>query len=440
MTSIVHSTAVPWSVFSFGNANVTIGVAVSSSTGLAATRTWPQTLALPSTMSGHLATGVLGLAVSGITTSVVPASMRRDGEGGFAATGQRALHTWDADAVLGDLYATWALVEAGHASTLRTELDRVEHLAKTQSDPYQLALAVLALAPAGRDAAARSAGETLLDLQDSRGAMPAPEGTITRSGPRDAVVETTALATRAFDALGEAEAASRARTWLASQRAPGGTWGATQATVLALDALQGWPPRVSQEPVHVALGSRVSRSLDFPTGLEPTRLPLDVRPARQWVTLSGEQGANALVWASFTTEQLPASPGSPLSLTVTVAEGDHRAGDPVRLTAVVRNTSDKVVPSPVARIGIPAGLSVAPWQLEELLEQGAAAFLEVDDGTVIAYWDGLASGEVATVPLDLTAELPGRSRGRASSAWPFYDPEAKVWTHGVQVEVARPAR
>ncbi|MBX2796800.1 MAG: hypothetical protein KTR31_03995 [Myxococcales bacterium] len=361
---------------------------------------------------------------------------RRDGTGGFRATKQRALHSWDQDPLLADLYATWALVEAGRAEELATELGRLEALVADHDDPYVLAVATLA-SSGPRRATAQLGAQRLLALRRSDGSLPAPANTITHSGERDATVETTALAVRAFEALGHHDAADAGRRWLAAQRRPGGTWGATQATVLALEALQGWP-KAPSAPIRVTLDGTPSRPLAFPQGLTPARLPLAVTPTLRRVSLVGEAGSTATVSARFTTEALPESTG-PLTLEVTVADGPHQAGDAVRLTAVIHNTSDQAVPTPVARIGIPAGLSVAPWQLRELLDRGVAAFLEVEDGAVIAYWDGLEPDQEVAVPLDLQAELVGHTKGLASSAWPYYDPDARTWAHGVEVEVARPS-
>ncbi len=306
-----------------------------------------------------------------------------------------------------------------------------------------LALSILALSASPdhpRDLGA--AGARLQALQAEDGSFPRPADTLTGSGEQDAVVEATALAIRALDRLGTHEsqrAAALGRGWLLGARGPSGTWGATQATVLALEAVIGGAPGEGEvEPVQVALDDQPRRALLPPSGLDPSRLPLALSPGLHRVSLQGAEGDLATIRASFRTLAMPQAPGGPLSLSIALAEGPHRAGDPVRLTATIHNTSDAPVVSPVARIGLPASLSVEPWQLEELMDREVAAFLEVGRSEIVAYWDGLAPGQSATLPLDLKAELPGEATGAASSAWPFYDPDRRAWAPGIAVAIHRP--
>ena len=93
---------------------------------------------------------------------------------------------------------------------------------------------------------------------------------------------------------------------------------------------------------------------------------------------------------------------------------------------------------PVARIGIPAGLSVPVWQIDDLVDHGLVAALEVNAGEIVLYWEGIDPGARRAVSLDLLAELPGTTVGATSSAWPYYTSDARSWTEPLVVTVLRP--
>ena len=95
------------------------------------------------------------------------------------------------------------------------------------------------------------------------------------------------------------------------------------------------------------------------------------------------------------------------------------------------------MPSPIARIGLPAGLEAQTWQLEQLQERGEIAFFETRPREVTLYWDGIHEDEVHEVVLDLVAQVPGSFTAPASSAYPYYNDDEKAWDAGLKVEISR---
>jgi hypothetical protein len=67
---------------------------------------------------------------------------------------------------------------------------------------------------------------------------------------------------------------------------------------------------------------------------------------------------------------------------------EQTIGEPVRLRAEVANATARGVPSPIARIGLPAGTRVDTWQLEQLQDRGEIAFFETRPREVTLYWEG----------------------------------------------------
>ena len=88
-----------------------------------------------------------------------------------------------------------------------------------------------------------------------------------------------------------------------------------------------------------------------------------------------------------------------------------------------------------AVIGIPAGLSLQPWQLKELQEKQAFDFYETMNGNLILYYREMAPGAIQNVNLDLKAEIPGTFTGSASSAYLYYTNEFKDWVPGNSITI-----
>jgi hypothetical protein len=90
-----------------------------------------------------------------------------------------------------------------------------------------------------------------------------------------------------------------------------------------------------------------------------------------------------------------------------LANKQVRAGETVRMEIEVKNTKDHLQPMAIAKVGIPAGLSVQPWQLKEILEKNQVAYYEIFDNYLVFYWMGFAPNEAKTIDLDLKVEIPG---------------------------------
>jgi hypothetical protein len=86
-------------------------------------------------------------------------------------------------------------------------------------------------------------------------------------------------------------------------------------------------------------------------------------------------------------------------------------------------------------IGIPAGLSVQPWQLKELQEKAAFDFYEITDSKLILYYTGIGPNEIKTLNLDLKAEIQGKYTGPASCAYLYYENEHRTWVKGNVISV-----
>jgi len=374
---------------------------------------------------------------------------QRDGDGGFRNTGSSAHGYGSAPADVLNGFITWALVKTGHADELGDEVAEQARVARDTDDAYVLALAARTLVATDHRDADRAVAR-LSRMQHDDGSFPDAASSITRSHEANLVVESTSLAMLALMEAGADQGAiDQAADWLVKNRR-GATWGATQATALALEALTSHA-RVSARPpsdgtVWVEVdGEKVAQLDYFADQAEPLELTgwEDVLHAGTNEVVLRHEGGEALPFTldlQWTATTPATAPGAELSLATELSDEAVGMGQTVRLTATVGNRTERVVPSPIARIRLPAGLQPQTWQLEQLQDRGRIAFFETRPREVTLYWDGLHAGDAHEVALDLVAQWPGAFTGPASSAYPYYNDDEKAWAGGLQVAVHTPQR
>jgi uncharacterized protein YfaS (alpha-2-macroglobulin family) len=363
---------------------------------------------------------------------------RRDGQGGWRPD-EREPWSLPGGQTQEDAYITWALVSSGLGPQLGLEVAAMERLSRETDDDYLLALATGSLTGPARAAAARR----LAARQETTGAWTRAEASFTRSGHRTLAIEATALATLALvDDPAYAHAVDAAIGWLLRQRDGTGRWGSTQGTILTLKALVAYgahqPARAPGSAV-VSVDGAAAGELRWEDGdVAPPRLALVLSAGKHVVTLSQTTGTTPIpyVVGAAWTSRLPApSPGVRVALTTHLDAATVGVGERVRLTAELRNPGAEPLPMTVARIGVPAGLDVQAWQLEELRKRGVVDFYETAPNAVIVYLRHLREDTTVTIPLDLLAAVPGTYTAPVSTAWVYYDDDVRAAAEALGVEV-----
>jgi len=373
---------------------------------------------------------------------------QRTGKGGYSNSGDSAHGYGSAPAPVLDGFITYALVTTGHDKGLKTEIAHQARAAEKSDDPYVLALATRSLLVT-EHTGAKAAVKRLAAMQAEDGSFPGAESSITRSYEANLLVESTALAALALMEAGtHRRQADEAVSWLIENRRGQGTWGATQATALALGALTTHAeiskrPRSSGELFLEVNGEQVATLAYDAEQTDP--LVLDgwegaLRTGDNDIVLrqAGGEPLPFTVEVAWTSVRPDTSPGAELAVETTLGTDEATMGDTVRLTTTVDNRTERIVPSPIARIGIPAGLEAQTWQLKQLQDRGEVAFFETREREVTLYWDGLHPDAEHVVHLDLVAAVPGTFTGPASSAYPYYNDDEKAWTDGLKIDISRP--
>jgi hypothetical protein len=371
---------------------------------------------------------------------------QRDGKGGFDNSGTSSHGFGSSPKPIGDGFITWALVASGHGDSLDREIDQQAEVARTADDPYVLALAARTLTELKHEAS-KTALKRLAAMQAKDGSFPGAETSITHSHEANLDVETTALAAMALMDGGPTYRAQydQAAEWLVNARQGQGTWGATQATALALGALTrhaevNTRPRTGGELTVEVNGTEVATvafEADQQAPIEVTGLEDVLRQGDNRIVLRQKSGEPLpyTIDVQWHTNTPTSDPGAELSVTTHLDRQTVPMGETVRMTAKIGNRTDDVVHSPIARIGLPAGLEAQTWQLEQLQERGVIAFFETRPREVTLYWEGLHKDDAHQIALDLVAAIPGQYTGPATSAYPYYDDDEKAWDRALAIAI-----
>lgn len=108
-----------------------------------------------------------------------------------------------------------------------------------------------------------------------------------------------------------------------------------------------------------------------------------------------------------------------------------------RLEIMITNKVNEVVSNPIARIGIPGGTTIEPWQLKELIEKEKVDYYEIFGNELVLYFRHLGPNETRQINVDLKAIIAGNYTGVASSAYLYYNNENKNWKKGISIEIEK---
>ncbi|HEU4472155.1 MAG TPA: TonB-dependent receptor plug domain-containing protein [Flavisolibacter sp.] len=360
---------------------------------------------------------------------------RRDGKGGFLQSSGGYDRFAAVPNKIANIYIVYALTQAGIGSEIGHEYRTAVQKALESNDGYQLAMMALA-------------ASNMKHLQDYRSLMEAlginyrknglqAETSVVNSREASLKVETLALYALALmrEPSPNLGVIAELMSAILSQKTYYG-YGATQATVLALQAITEY----SKLAGRIAAESEV----EFVLNKEP--LSKEAQPVRQI-----REGSNEFSVAyrddkktipynleiAYNTLIPPNSEKAELRIGTSLDASKTRVGETVRMEISVSNERDSLQAMAVAKIGIPAGLTVQPWQLKELMEKKQVAYHELFDNYLVFYWMGFAGREIKTVKLDLKAEIAGAYLAKASNTYLYYMPEHKHWNEGLRVEIER---
>ncbi|MFK7776436.1 MAG: carboxypeptidase-like regulatory domain-containing protein [Saprospiraceae bacterium] len=368
---------------------------------------------------------------------------RKNGKGGWKNS-KGGLHFWSAENPAGDAYITWAMSEAGFGGKVRPEIEKSYEDARQSKDPYIMALVINTLHNI-KDGRADKLLKDLLKLQAEDGSW-IGKTSMTRSGGKSLKIETTALAALAIIKVGKGlTQLEEAMNFIAKSKTDYG-FGSTQSTVLAMKALiehAQFSTKLNTDGIVKLMidGNEVAQQAF--TSEQKTPIVFD-----EISTYFTEGNHNVKVLFAETEMALPFDlsvkyftslpkndADCKVNLKTTLQTPTGKIGENIRLTIHLQNTTNEVLPNTIAKIGIPSGLNLQPWQLKELQEKLAFDYYEIMNSYLVLHYRGMAANETREVNLDLKANLAGTYEAPASVAYLYYTNELRNWSKPESVEI-----
>lgn len=331
-------------------------------------------------------------------------------------------------------YVAWAVFPGPGSDTTHQYLLR--HPADSINDPYTLALVSNALIAIDGSIEPYLQRLEALKRSSADGRMawwelPPGSRTAFYGAGGSGNVEATALTVLAMLQTKQNSATTRAAlAWLVAQRDANGTWGSTQATVLALKALVAGTSSSTGgkgRSIEVKVEDRVVQRLDIPAAEDEVTKQLDLTPfvkpgeTRLEVRDATGSGAGYQVALRYHVPEAVADAG-PLAIDVAYDRETVTVGDMLQVRARVTNTTPRPAPMVMVELPAPAGFAVEAEDFRSLEAAGRIARFEMAGPQVIVYLRELPPGRPLELRYRLRAVTPANVTVSPARVYEYYDP------------------
>jgi uncharacterized protein YfaS (alpha-2-macroglobulin family) len=368
-----------------------------------------------------------------------------------------ATNRFNSDVLRITAYIAWSLENTGYQGAAVEQAKQfVEKHMNAKMDTYTLAVVANFATDYGKDREfTRQAIQLLLDARTEKGeqAWWSADETGVYSTGASASVETTGLAVQALLKSGEASGTARkAMSYIASKKDAVGTWGTTQATIMALRALLLATEKGAGDvrgTLEVLLNGKLVEKLTLAPenndllhqfvfkGIDSQSAnTVEIRFEGKGSLAYQVVGSYFLPW-----DQKPA--GEPLSIDVSYDRTQLAQDDIATASATVRNNLNKTANMVMVDLGIPPGFELLSEDLQDYQEKSAdrksghLSKFSLTATQAILYFDSFAPGDTVTVKFRLRAKYPIRARTFKSRVYEYYDPEVSSIARPVQLEVRK---
>jgi uncharacterized protein YfaS (alpha-2-macroglobulin family) len=368
-----------------------------------------------------------------------------------------ATNRYNSDVLRITAYLAWALRDTGYQGPAVEKAKQfIEKHMTAKIDPYTLAVVANFATDYKEDREfTRQAIQMLLDARSEKDEQvwwSAEETSVYATGP-SAAVETTGLAVQALLQSGEASGTARkALTYIASKKDAYGTWGTTQATIMALRALLTATEKGAADvrgTVVVLLNGKPAERLELtPENNDLLHQFVFKNVSTDGVSTVGLQfeGKGGLAYQIVGSYYLPwdeKAAGEPLSIDVAYDRTRLAQDDIATASATVRNNLPKAANMVMVDLGIPPGFDLLSEDLQDYQEKSAhhkgghLSKFSLTATQALLYFDSFSPGEAVTLKYRLRAKYPIRARTFKSQVYEYYDPEIASVARPVQLEVRK---
>ncbi len=355
-------------------------------------------------------------------------------------------------------YVVWALLDSGlKTPALNKSIAYIRDNVKTQENAYILALAANALASwdAKDDATFEVLQKVLRKLQTKQQAhnqwqaisFPAGGHSLSYARGDSMTVETTALAVLAMLKSGQFPAdVNKALTYLTKSKGAHGTWGSTQATILALKALiaasGGLPFKGKAEFAILVDGKQVHKGEVNESNADLLQL-FDLKEhtrnsGKHEVTIE-VKGQTSLMYQVVArhyekwSEQKAEKP-----LLETAVEYDRTklsTADLLKAKATLRYHGKEPTSMVMLEVGVPPGFTVDAGEFAEMVAAKKVQKFSVTSRQVILYLGDVKPGDVLSFEYTLKPKYPIRAKTPATVAYEYYTPGNRAEAKPIELEV-----
>jgi len=267
-----------------------------------------------------------------------------------------------------------------------------------------------------------------------------------------AAIETTGLAVQALLKAGVApDVARKALNYIAAKKDASGTWGTTQATIMALRALLLAAEKGAADArgtVEITLNGKPAERLTLTPdnndlfhqfvlkGVDPSANDVAIR-------FDGQGGLAYQVAGQYFVPWTANPAGEPLSIDVTYDRTRLAEGDLATAVATIKSHLPKTANMVMVDLGIPPGFDLLTEDLDDYRarnagrKSGRLQKFNLTPTQAILYFDSIAPGDTLTVRYRLRAKYPIRARTFQSRVYEYYDPEVSSVARPTQLEVRK---
>jgi len=370
-----------------------------------------------------------------------------------------ATNRYNSDALRITAYIAWALNATGYQGPAVDNAKRYieSHLpAAAKPDAYTLAVLANFATGYGKDAGfTAEAMRLLVDARTEQGDQTwwKSEETGMYATGVSAAVETTGLAVQALLKQGsESAIAAKAMNYIVAKKDAAGTWGSTQATIMALRAMLlaaekggATAKGVAEVLLNGKVAGRVALTAENNDLLHQFVFKdVDARAANAVeVRFTGEGSLAYQVAGRYFTPWSAQPAGEPLSIEVSY-DRTRLAQDQIAMaTATVRNNLATAANMVMVDLGIPPGFDLLGEDLQDYRarstgqKSGRLEKYSLTSTQAVLYFDSIAPRSEFKLPFRLRAKYPIRARTFESRVYEYYSPDVFSVARPVEIEVGR---
>ena len=353
-----------------------------------------------------------------------------------------ATNRYNSDVLRITAYIAWSLANTGYKGpAIEKAKAYIESHSGAKLDNYTLAIVANFAQNYGKDRDfTRRAMQALIDARTQKDDQVfwTVEETSVYSTGQSAAIETTGLAAQALLKWGEAnEIVRKSLNFITSKKDASGTWGTTQATIMALRALllaSQYSASDVRGSVAVMLNGKPVETLK----LSPENNDLlhqfvfkgiaAQQPNSVQLKFEGTGGlAYQVVGRYFTPwEEKPVT--EPLSINVTYDRTRLAQNDIATEKVTIRNNLNKTANMIMVDLGIPPGFDLLSEDLQAFKDKSSGATsgrlekFSLTATQAILYFDGLSPKQAVMFTVRLRAKYPIRAHTFQSRVYEYYDP------------------